>query len=470
MSAKKQKIGVGVIGFGTVGTGVVKILTDRADEIRRRLGVPLELIKIADLDIKRDRGVAVKPGVLTAKADEVIDHPDVDVVAELVGGYEPARTLILKAIEKGKSVVTANKALLAVHGEEIYRAAQKAGVDLGFEASVGGGIPIIRALKEGLAANKILSIYGIINGTANYILSKMTEERRPFAEVLAEAQAHGYAEADPRFDIEGIDSSHKLAILVTLAFGTPVEIKSIYTEGITGITPTDIEYAKEFGYRIKLLAIAKASEGGHPALPGAAAGSGGIGGATAPHGPPDTINSTIEVRVHPTMVPEEYLIATVNGVYNAIYIVGDAVGNTLFYGQGAGAMPTGSAVVSDLMEAARNRLHNSVGCVPPTGFDPDQRHNLKIKPMEEIRSHYYLRFMALDKPGVLSRISGVLGKYNISISSMIQKGRKIGAAVPVVMMTHKAVERDVQQALAEIGRFPDVTEKTMLIRVEGEED
>jgi homoserine dehydrogenase len=227
---------------------------------------------------------------------------------------------------------------------------------------------------------------------------------------------------------------------VTLAFGTPVDIKSIYTEGITGVTPTDIEYANEFGYRIKLLAIAKGNDG------------------------------SIEVRVHPTMVPEDYLIATVSGVYNAIYVVGDAVGNTLFYGQGAGAMPTGSAVVSDLMEAGRNLLYDSVGCVPPTGYDPDRREVLRIRPMEEIRSFYYLRFMALDKPGVLSRISGVLGKYNISISSMIQKGRKVGEAVPVVMMTHKALERDVQQALAEINRFPDVGDRTVLIRVEGEEE
>ncbi|HEY4484986.1 MAG TPA: homoserine dehydrogenase [Nitrospiria bacterium] len=442
MSPKKQKIGVGLIGFGTVGTGVVRILTDRAGEIFRRLGVPLELVRIADLDIKRDRGIALPPGVLTDRAESLIDDPAVDIVVELIGGYDPARRFILRAMEKGKSVVTANKALLAVHGEELYAAAQTAGVDLGFEASVGGGIPIIRAMKEGLAANRILSIYGIINGTANYILSKMTEERRPFAEVLAEAQKRGYAEADPRFDIEGIDSAHKLAILVTLAFGTPVEMKSIYTEGITGITPTDIEYAKEFGYRIKLLAIAKAGEDGQ----------------------------AIEVRVHPTMIPEDYLIATVNGVYNAIYISGDAVGNTLFYGQGAGSMPTGSAVVSDLMEAARNILYDSVGCVPPTGFDPGSRPALAIKPMEAIRSNYFIRFSALDKPGVLSRISGVLGKFNISISSMIQKGRKADEAVPVVMMTHRALERDVQQALAEIGRMSDVTGKTVLIRVEGEDE
>lgn len=440
MGSKPKQIGVGILGFGTVGTGVVRILSGRSEEIQRRLGVPLRLIKVADSDLGRDRGISLAPGLLTAKADDVIDHPEVDLVVELIGGMEPARSLILKAFERGKSVVTANKALLAVHGEEIYRAALKAGVDLGFEASVGGGIPIIRAIKEGLAANRILSIFGIINGTANYILSKMTEERRPFAEVLAEAQARGYAEADPRFDVEGIDSSHKLSILVTLAFGTPVDIRSIYTEGITGITPTDIEYAQEFGYRIKLLAIAKMLDG------------------------------QIEVRVHPTMVPEEYLIATVNGIYNAIYIVGDAVGNTLFYGRGAGAMPTASAVVSDLMESARNRVHGSVGCVPPTGFDPDRREILKMKPMEEIRSFYYLRFMALDKPGVLSRISGVLGKNDISISSMIQKGRKVGEAVPVVMMTHKAVERDIRRALEEIDRFPDVSEKTVLIRVEGNDE
>ena len=440
MNRKKKKIGVGLIGFGTVGAGVVRILSDRAEELSRRLGARLELVKIADTDLKRDRGLAVPKGLLTTDAGSLIDHPDVDIVVELIGGYEPARAFILKAFQKGKSVVTANKALLAVHGEEIYAAAQKAGLDLGFEASVGGGIPVIRSIKEGLAANRILSIYGIINGTANYILSKMTEEGRAFSEVLAEAQARGYAEADPRFDVDGIDSSHKLAILVTLAFGTPVDFKRIYTEGIAEITPTDIEYAREFGYRIKLLAIAKAGE------------------------------HEIEARVHPTMVPEDYLIAKIHGIYNAVYIEGDAVGNILLYGQGAGAMPTSSAVVGDIMEAGRNLLHGSVGRLPSTGFDPDHRTYLKMRPMEEIRSRYYLRFMALDKTGVLSRISGILGKYNISISSMIQKGRKVGEAVPVVMMTHEAVERDVQQALIEIGHVADVCEKTVLIRVEGKEE
>ena len=440
MGSEKKKIGIGLIGFGTVGTGVVRILTDRAEELSRRLGARLELVKIADTDLKRDRGVTVPKGVLTSDVDALIDHPEVDSVVELIGGFDPARTFILRAFQKGKSVVTANKALLAVHGEELYAAAQKAGMDLYFEASVGGGIPVVRSFKEGLAANRILSIYGIINGTANYILSKMTEEGGLFADALSEAQERGYAEADPRFDVEGIDSAHKLAILVTLAFGTPVEFKGIYTEGITKITPTDIEYAREFGYRIKLLAIAKAGEG------------------------------SIEARVHPTMIPEDYLIAKVDGVYNAIYISGDSVGNTLLYGQGAGAMPTGSAVVGDIMEAGRNILHDSVGCLPPTGFDPDHRTRLKMKPMAEIRSRYYLRFMALDKTGVLSHISGILGKHQISISSMIQKGRKVGEAVPVVMMTHEAVERDVQQALIEIGKNADMCEKTVLIRVEGKEE
>lgn len=429
-----------MIGFGTVGTGVVRILSDNAEIIRRRLGVPLEVVKIADLDIDRDRGVSVKPGCLTRKAEEVINDPDVDIIVELMGGNEPARSFILQAMDKGKAVVTANKALLATHGEEIYAYARKTGVDLGFEASVGGGIPILRGIKEGLAANRILSIYGIINGTANYILSKMAEENREFSDVLAEAQSKGYAEADPAFDVEGLDSAHKLAILVTLAFGTPVKLKDIYTEGITAITPLDIDFATEFGYRIKLLGIAKQNHG------------------------------RIEVRVHPTMIPEDYLLAKVNGVYNAIYVVGDAVGNTMFYGKGAGSMPTGSAVVSDLMAIARARLLDRPVGTPPTGFDPDQRPNLPLLPMDEIRSNYYLRFMARDKPGVLSLITGVLGKYNISIISVIQKGRKKDGGVPVVMMTHKALERDVRAALEEIGSLPDIPEKTVLIRVEGGED
>ncbi len=434
----KNKINVGIIGFGTIGAGTAKILINNAEIIKRRLGAPVVLKRIADLDIKKDRGIKLEKGVLTEKAEDILNDPDIDIVIELIGGYEPAKKFILKAIENGKNVVTANKALLAVHGEEIYKAASAKNVDIGFEGSVGGGIPIIRVLKEGLAANNILSIYGIINGTSNYILSKMTNEGKAFSDVLSEAQRLGYAEADPTFDIEGIDSAHKLAILTTLAFGTPVKFDNIYTEGITKVTPLDIEYAKEFGYKIKLLAISKMD------------------------------NGEIEVRVHPTMVPNEYLISTVEGVFNAIYISGDAVGDTMFYGRGAGDMPTGSAVVSDIIEIARDIINNSKGRVPSAAFQLNERKALKIKKMDDIVCPFYLRFMAMDNPGVLSKISGVLGEHNISIASMIQKGRKEGGAVSVVMMTHVAKEKDVQDALSEIDKMSFISAKTAFIRVEGE--
>ena len=434
----KNKINVGIIGFGTIGAGTAKILINNAEIIKRRLGAPVVLKRIADLDIKKDRGIKLEKGVLIEKAEDILNDPDIDIVIELIGGYEPAKKFILKAIENGKNVVTANKALLAVHGEEIYKAASAKNVDIGFEGSVGGGIPIIRVLKEGLAANNILSIYGIINGTSNYILSKMTNEGKAFLDVLSEAQRLGYAEADPTFDIEGIDSAHKLAILTTLAFGTPVKFDNIYTEGITKVTPLDIEYAKEFGYKIKLLAISKMD------------------------------NGEIEVRVHPTMVPNEYLISTVEGVFNAIYISGDAVGDTMFYGRGAGDMPTGSAVVSDIIEIARDIINNSKGRVPSAAFQLNERKALKIKKMDDIVCPFYLRFMAMDNPGVLSKISGVLGEHNISIASMIQKGRKEGGAVSVVMMTHVAKEKDVQDALSEIDKMSFISAKTAFIRVEGE--
>ncbi|MBI3609068.1 MAG: homoserine dehydrogenase [Nitrospirae bacterium] len=436
----KSRIGIGIIGFGTVGSGVVKLLRDNGDELRRRLGMPIDLIKVADLDTRRDRGVTLPSSVLTDDANEVLTHPDVDVVVELIGGLEPAKQYILTAMARGKHVVTANKALLAASGEDLFAAAATHGVDFEFEGSVGGGIPIVRALKEGLSANRIESIYGIINGTSNFILTKMTDERKPFAEVLAEAQRAGYAEADPTSDIEGLDSANKLAILVVLAFGTPVNLKEIYTEGITGVTPLDIEFAREFGYRIKLLAIAKAQQG------------------------------AIEARVHPTMIPEDYLLAQVGGVFNAIYVVGDYLGQALFYGRGAGDQPTASAVVSDVIEIGRNIRTGVVGRVPPAAYPAEGRRHLRLLAMDEITSLYYLRFAALDHPGVLSTIAGVLGKYNISISSVIQKGRKAGGGVPVVMMTHRARERDVRQALAEIDGMSSVLDKTVLIRVEGEGD
>lgn len=434
----KSRVGIGVIGFGTVGSGVVKLLLRNHDVLARRVGLPVDLIRVADLDFRRDRGVTLPPGVLVSDASQVIAHPEVDIVVELIGGIEPAKRFILDAMAHGKHVVTANKALLASAGEELFAAAAARRVDFEFEGSVGGGIPIIRALKEGLSGNRIESIYGIINGTSNFILTKMTDERKAFADVLPEAQQAGYAEADPTSDVEGHDSANKLAILVSLAFGTPVTLKDIYTEGITGITPLDIEFAREFGYRIKLLAITKAQ--------------------------PDAV----EARVHPTMIPEENLLAQVGGVFNAIYVVGDFVGQTLFYGRGAGDQPTASAVVSDLVAIARNIRCNASGRVPAAAYDAPSRRPLRLLAMEEISSLYYLRCSVLDNPGVLSAISGLLGKYNISISSVLQKGRKAGGAVPVVMMTHRALERDVRRALAEIDRLPAVVDKTVLIRVEGE--
>lgn len=436
----KAEIGVGLIGFGTVGTGVARVLTENAELIRRRVGVPIRLVRIADLDITRDRGIAIPPGILTTDIQQVLADPRVDIVIELMGGYDTAKRVILDAIHRGKHVVTANKALLAVHGEEIFAAASRQGIDLGFEASVGGGIPVIRALTEGLAANNIQSIYGIINGTSNYILSRMTSEGQRFDTVLEEAKRAGYAEVDPTFDVAGIDSAHKLTIMVSLAYGTPVNFKEIYTEGITGLTPLDIAYAKEFGFTIKLLAIAKYFDG------------------------------EIEARVHPTMVPSASQIAKVDGVYNAIQLVGDAVEDVMLHGRGAGSMPTGSAVVGDVVSIARNLLKNAAGRVPPASFQQDQRRPLRMRPMEEITSLYYIRFMVLDRPGVLSQIAGVLGRYGISISSVLQQGRKEGQTVPVVIMTHMAKERDVQNALRDINPMSYISEPATLIRVEGRDE
>lgn len=430
----KKSINVGIIGFGTVGTGTARILIENAEIIRRRLGAPVVLKMISDLDIKRDRGINLGEVKLTNDVKDIINNPGIDIVVELIGGYKPAKEFILEAIRNKKHVVTANKALLAVHGEEIYSAAEKAGVTVGYEASVAGGIPILAAVRSGLAANNIKSIYGIVNGTCNYILTLMTSAGRKFDEVLKEAQAKGYAEADPTFDIEGIDSAHKLAVLTMLAFGTPVRFDDIYTEGISKITPLDIDFARDLGYKIKLLAITK------------------------------TVNDEIEARVHPTMLPETYPIATVDGVFNALSVVGDAVGSTMFYGRGAGDMPTGSAVVSDIIDIGRDILAGCTDRSPVTAFR--ERKPLKIRKMDDITSCYYLRFSVLDKPGVMSRITGVLGRNNISISSMIQKGRKVDEAVPVVMMTHEAIEHNVRKALAEIDTMDCVAGATVVIRVE----
>ena len=434
-----KEIKVGLIGFGTVGSGVARILQKNSRLIEKRMGARLILKRIVDIDVKTDRGVKLRPGVLTRKAGDLISDPEIDIVMELIGGVEPAKTLILNAIRSKKHIVTANKALLALHSDQIFREAYRSGVDVNFEASVGGGIPLIRSIKEGLVANRIHSIFGILNGTSNYILSKMTDEGRDFKEVLREAQEKGYAEADPTFDIEGIDAAHKLAILARLAFGTPLRFKEIFIGGISEITPLDIQFSREFGYRIKLLAIAKMEKG------------------------------RIEAHVHPTMIPEGHLLSTVEGVFNAIYVKGDAVGPVLFYGQGAGQMATASAVVSDLVELGRNVLTRASGRrVPLLSFQEWALEEIPLKKMDDVVMPFYIRFSALDRPRVLSRISGILGKNDISISAVSQKGRQINGAVPVVMMTHEAKEKNVHRALREINRLGVIVGKTVFIRVENE--
>ena len=435
-----DRIYIGLIGFGTVGTGLVKILQEKAKLLEERLGLSIVLKRIADLDVTTDRGIKVNPAILTTKIADVMEDPEIAIVVELIGGLEPARTFILQALEKGKHIVTANKALLAVHGAEIFKAADERGADIGFEGSVGGGIPIIRALKEGLVANKIRVIFGILNGTSNYILSEMTYRGLQFQEVLKKAQELGYAEADPTLDIEGIDTAHKLSILLSLAYGIQVRMKDIYTEGISAISPMDIEHAKELGYHIKLLAIAK-SDGG-----------------------------PVEARVHPTLLPADHLLSTVSGPFNAIFINGDAVGSTLFYGAGAGMMPTASAVVSDLVDLCRNIRLGVSRRVPLLSYQPAHLRKGEIKNIHDITSTYYLRFTVVDRPGVLSRISGILGDLDISIASVIQKGRRVEKAVPIYVVTHEAREKNMQKALQVIDRLPVIVDKTVLLRMEDPSD
>ena len=429
-----KTINIGLVGFGTVGTGVVKLLKGQAPLLERRLAARLRLKRIADLDLTKPRDVEVDPKILTTDAREIIEDPAIDIVIELIGGTTAAREVSLAALRSGKHLVTANKALLATHGLELFRAAAEKRVDLGFEASVCGGIPIIRAVREGLVANRIHSIEGIVNGTCNYILTKMTELGAPFAEVLKEAQDQGYAEANPSLDIDGIDAAHKLQILASIAYGGSVDFNAIHVEGIRGIDPADIQYAKDLGYRVKLLAIAKETDG------------------------------EIEVRVHPTLIPEDHLLAFVGGVFNAVYIVGDATGSLMFYGRGAGQLPTASAVVSDVVEIAQNILYQRPS--RPSHIPAIAGEGLKIRPMDEVRTRYYLRVMAVDKPGVLSKVSGILGSHDISIASVIQKGRHARASVPVVMMTHEAVEGAMRRALAEIDALDVVSGRTVCLRVE----
>jgi len=429
-------INIGLLGFGTIGTGVVKLLRENGSLIEKRLGARLQLAKIADLDITSDRGISIEPHLLTTNAQDILDAPDIDVVIELIGGYEPARSFVLRAIKNGKHVVTANKALLALHGEEIFDAAAAGQIDIQFEAAVGGGIPVISAIKENLCANAFRSVLGILNGTCNYILTRMTNEGSEFADILKDAQKEGYAEADPTFDVEGIDAAHKLAILMSLCFGTKVPFDQIYTEGIGHISPLDIQFAEQFGYKIKLLAISKQD------------------------------NGAIEARVHPTMIPLHYPLADVDGAFNAVRIAGDFVGPVMLYGLGAGMNATASAVVGDVMAIARNLLSEGSVRTPPLGYLSQYVGELSIKPMAEVVSHYYLRFAALDGPGVLAQIAGCLGQHNISIASMIQPERQVGGAVPIVLMTHEAKEADVRAALEEIDGLEVIREPSHFIRIE----
>ncbi len=424
--------------MGTVGCGVVKLIQEHADLLSKKIGAPLCIKKIADIDLKTPRGLSLDQAILTTDSTEVVDDPEIQIVAELIGGVDAARDLSLVALRKGKHLVTANKALLARHGQEIYQAAARNRVDLGFEASVGGGIPILRALREGLVANRIQLLMGIINGTANYILTQMSEEGRDFASALAEAQGKGYAEADPTFDVEGFDAAHKLQILSSLAYGGYIDFERIYVEGISSISSLDIKYAGEFGYKIKLLAITKESDGKR------------------------------EVRVHPTLIPQHYILASVGGVFNAVYIVGDAVGPLLCYGQGAGQMPTASAVVSDIVEIAQDILSQRPSHSNSLPLRRAEEVGIQVLDISEARCRYYLRVSALDQPGVLSQISGILGVHHISISSVIQKERHEESSVPVVMMTHEAKEGDMRGALQAIDQLEVVTGNTICIRVEGE--
>ena len=431
-----KEIKIGLIGFGTIGTGVAKLLSANSQLIEEKLGGRLVLKKIADLDITTDRGISTPPGVLTTNVEEVLGDPEIGVVIELIGGYEPARSFVLKAIENGKHIVTANKALLAVHGDEIYSAAARKGVEVLYEAAVGGGIPVLSAIKGNMAGNNFTTVLGILNGTCNYILTKMTQEGADFGEVLKKAQELGYAEADPTFDIEGIDTAHKLCILLSLCFGTRISFKDIYTEGICAISAIDINFARDFGYKIKLLAIGKRNGG------------------------------RIEARVHPTMIPENYPLADVDGAFNAIRLTGDFVGPVMLYGRGAGMEPTASAVIGDVIDIARNLLSGIGRRCSPLGYQDDCVKTLQIKSTGEIVSKYYIRFSAVDRPGVLARISGALGRHDISIESMVQSSRKAGETVPIVIMTHEAREMDVTAALAEIDSFDIITEKSNLIRIE----
>ncbi|MDF1536573.1 MAG: homoserine dehydrogenase [bacterium] len=433
---------VGIIGLGTIGCGTIRILQENGDILAERLGASIEVVRIADLDLDRPRDIKLDPAVLTTDARSVIDDPDVQIVVELIGGIEPARTFILDSLDKGKHVITANKALLSEHWQELVERAEEKGVSLLYEGSVAGGIPLVRTIKAGLVANRIRSVTGIINGTCNYILSRMSAEKCPYGEILAEAMEMGYAEADPAMDVDGIDAAQKLSILVNLCFNTPVSWKDLPCQGITGVTPLDLEMAEEFGYRVKLLASAKMKGG------------------------------SLEAWVHPALVPEGHPLAPVDNVFNAVYIEDDNMGPSLYYGRGAGALPTGSAVVADIVSCARDLLSGAVGRVPVGGSRLGVRGEKPCRLAADTVSEYYVRISAKDQPGVLSAISGILGEEGISISSVIQRGRQMeeGGDVPLVMIVHGAPYSRMTRALARIDGLDVTLAKSFLMRIlpEGE--
>jgi homoserine dehydrogenase len=428
---------VGLLGLGTVGGGTVKVLTRNAKEITRRAGREIHIGVASARDVKRPR-ICDTTGIrLTTDPFEVVSDPEVDIIVELIGGESPAKELILKALENGKHVVTANKALIAVHGNEIFAKASQKGLMVAFEAAVAGGIPIIKTLREGLAGNQVEWVAGIINGTCNFILTEMRDKGRDFADVLKEAQALGYAEADPTFDVEGIDAAHKLTILASIAFGIPLQFGKVYVEGISEITQMDVAYAEALGYRIKHLGIARRTDSG------------------------------IELRVHPTLIPERRLIANVDGVMNAIVVKGDAVGPTLYYGAGAGAEPTASSVVADIIDVVRTLTSDPENRVPHLAFQPEAISDIPVLPMSAVETAYYLRLSAEDKPGVLADVTRILANHNISIEAIIQKEPLKGESyLPIILLTHKVREREIDAAIAQIEALATINRPVKRIRLE----
>jgi len=432
-----KPVKVGLLGLGTVGGGTLNVLVRNAQEIARRAGREIVVSHAAARDYDPSQLDGIDQVQICNDAFDVVADPEVDIVVELIGGYSPARELVLEAIKNGKHVVTANKALIAMHGNEIFSAAQEQGVTVAFEAAVAGGIPIIKAVREGLAANHIEWIAGIINGTGNFILTEMKEKGRDFADVLKEAQELGYAEADPTFDVEGIDAAHKLTILASLAFGIPLQFDKCFTEGISKIEPQDVTYAEQFGYRIKHLGVTRKTEAG------------------------------VELRVHPTLIPEKRLIANVNGVMNAVLVHGDAVGPTLYYGAGAGSLPTASAVVADVIDVARALTTDPENRVPHLAFQPSELSDTPVVSIDDVETAYYLRMTALDKPGVVAAVSGILGDAGISIEAMQQKEPAEGETeVPLVMLTHRVREGQMNEAIGRIEALDSIAGAVTRIRVE----